>query len=125
MTKKDREELRRTMGERAWQILHEGRQIIREATEELPVRTDVDDASEQALFAAIKTTRLDLGDRDRDLLHLIADALERLRQGSYGRCLDCGNPIGLERLRAVPWAPRCADDQERHEVERRMDTPSL
>jgi DnaK suppressor protein len=34
-------------------------------------------------------------------------ALAKLDDGSYGRCDECGGPIGDERLDAVPWAVRC------------------
>ncbi len=34
-------------------------------------------------------------------------ALERIRAGSYGLCLACGGPIGLQRLRAIPEARYC------------------
>lgn len=39
-------------------------------------------------------------------------ALARLRAGTYGVCLDCGDPIQPRRLEAVPWASRCRDCQE-------------
>jgi RNA polymerase-binding transcription factor DksA len=38
-------------------------------------------------------------------------AQERLAQGVYGRCETCGEPIGDERLSAVPWARRCVRHQ--------------
>lgn len=34
-------------------------------------------------------------------------ALEKLDEGSYGRCDTCGEPIPGERLEAVPWAAQC------------------
>lgn len=34
-------------------------------------------------------------------------AVERLEGGSYGGCLDCGRPIGIERLTARPTATHC------------------
>src|ERR1700676_3100072 len=37
----------------------------------------------------------------------IDQALERLDEGKYGRCLACGEPIPQERLQAVPWAALC------------------
>jgi len=37
----------------------------------------------------------------------VDDALERLRVGQYGRCVDCGAPIRANRLRAMPTARRC------------------
>jgi DnaK suppressor protein len=40
-------------------------------------------------------------------------ALRRLDDGSYGMCQICGKPIGVERLRALPWARLCIDDQRR------------
>ena len=35
------------------------------------------------------------------------EALDRLRQGRYGRCVRCGRPIGAERLAARPAARTC------------------
>ncbi|NND85643.1 MAG: hypothetical protein HKN46_10895 [Acidimicrobiia bacterium] len=34
-------------------------------------------------------------------------ALERLDTGTYGNCEDCGEPIPIERLRALPHTTRC------------------
>jgi RNA polymerase-binding transcription factor DksA len=42
-------------------------------------------------------------------------ALERLAQGEYGRCVDCGKEIPRERLEAIPEAIRCVEDQARYE----------
>ena len=42
----------------------------------------------------------------RFLYHL-DQALERIENGSYGLCHECGNPISLERLEAVPHARLC------------------
>jgi DnaK suppressor protein len=36
-------------------------------------------------------------------------ALEKLADDSYGVCDGCGEPIGEERLEAIPWATRCID----------------
>lgn len=42
-------------------------------------------------------------------------ALSRIADGSYGLCRDCGDPIDLRRLAAVPAATCCAACQEVHE----------
>ncbi len=45
----------------------------------------------------------------QNLRHLLADveeALKRLQEGTYGRCLSCGQPIPEQRLEAIPWAVR-------------------
>jgi DnaK suppressor protein len=41
-------------------------------------------------------------------------ALEKLDEGTYGTCDDCGRPIGAERLEAVPWAALCVDCAGKH-----------
>jgi RNA polymerase-binding transcription factor DksA len=48
-------------------------------------------------------------------LHRLAAALARLEDGTYGACLECGQPIGAGRLRAIPEAATCVDCQERLE----------
>ena len=40
------------------------------------------------------------------LLTEIELALERIEQGTYGKCVDCGQPIPEKRLEAIPWAAR-------------------
>ena len=37
----------------------------------------------------------------------IQAALQRMRDGTYGTCAKCGDPVGAERLNAVPDAPLC------------------
>jgi RNA polymerase-binding protein DksA len=44
--------------------------------------------------------------------HLLASidaALARIEEGTYGRCERCGDPIGDERLDALPYATRCIE----------------
>ncbi len=46
----------------------------------------------------------------------IEKALLLIEEGEYGKCEECGEPINLERLRALPFATTCVDckrDQER------------
>ena len=42
-------------------------------------------------------------------------ALQRIDEGSYGLCVKCGKPIGVERLEALPWATLCIDDKRKQE----------
>jgi RNA polymerase-binding transcription factor DksA len=43
----------------------------------------------------------------------IEAALRRIDDGTYGTCLMCGGEIPEPRLRAIPWARLCIDDQRR------------
>jgi DnaK suppressor protein len=45
----------------------------------------------------------------RTNLREVERAIAKLDDGSYGRCERCGNPIGDERLDAIPWALLCID----------------
>ncbi|MDB5796184.1 MAG: TraR/DksA family transcriptional regulator [Paucimonas sp.] len=53
--------------------------------------------------------------RDMQELRAIERARERIGNGSYGTCIDCGEPIPEARLMAQPTAERCARDQEHFE----------
>lgn len=46
----------------------------------------------------------------------VRGALDRIRQGKYGFCLSCKEPIPLERLRAAPEVELCVPCQEQQEV---------
>jgi len=43
----------------------------------------------------------------------VLGALERMDEGMYGTCVDCGEEIGTARLKAIPEALRCIDCAER------------
>src|SRR6266508_4418588 len=50
--------------------------------------------------------------------HVLAEidaALVRIDEGTYGICQRCGNPIGEERLEALPWATLCIDCKRKQE----------
>jgi len=42
-----------------------------------------------------------------DTLDQIDAALQRIEEGTYGRCASCGNEIGQDRLAAMPTAAKC------------------
>ncbi|KWF38350.1 TraR/DksA family transcriptional regulator [Burkholderia pseudomultivorans] len=48
-------------------------------------------------------------------LRAIARAQQRMRDGSYGECIDCDAPVGYERLLARPTAERCTHCQAIYE----------
>lgn len=52
-------------------------------------------------------------DAARSRREQVLAAKQRLDDGSYGICVECGRPIGEERLEALPWAARCIKDQEK------------
>jgi DnaK suppressor protein len=53
------------------------------------------------VIAVVRALRSNLHDVDR--------ALAKISAGRYGTCERCGDPIGEERLAAIPWALLCID----------------
>lgn len=70
----------------------------------------------QADRAARLLAALDL--RGKREIEEIDAALQRIEEGVYGVCLECGSDIALDRLRAVPAARFCLSCEREHE--RRM-----
>jgi RNA polymerase-binding transcription factor DksA len=63
--------------------------------------------------------RQDMGvayrERLAERINRLTRALELLNRGTYGVCEVCKNPIGAERLAAIPEVTTCRDCQERVE----------
>src|SRR5713226_7347549 len=75
----------------------------------------IQDLADKAASAYSKELNFSLSDGERNLLMLIDEAFNRLKDASYGKCTNCGNTIGDRRLQAVPWTPYCIDCQELQE----------
>jgi DnaK suppressor protein len=86
------------------------------ALEELPgpIAVDGDDFDEIQ-----ETVRREIGFATRDLLigrvYRLQAALERLRLGDYGTCVECGEAIAAARIRALPEVQTCVRCQDRLE----------
>ncbi|MBT9331054.1 TraR/DksA family transcriptional regulator [Acidipila sp. 4G-K13] len=79
------------------------------------VAADTQDVADQAVMSYQKELIYTQGTQGHTQLSLVRLALERIREGNYGECLQCGNPIGVKRLEALPWTPYCIDCQEKIE----------
>ncbi len=75
----------------------------------------VQDPGDQALTATMESLRMSLQDAEVEEYRGIVRALERIKEGSYGLCIDCGNPISEKRLQSFPGTMRCLACQENFE----------
>ncbi len=76
---------------------------------------EIDSASSESGVAFVGRLR----ERERVLLQKIDASLAKIEAGTFGRCISCGEDIGLKRLRARPVADLCIDcksEQEKREV---------
>jgi DnaK suppressor protein len=84
-----------------------------EQYEELAGR--VSDTGEQSVADLLVDLDLAEISRDVDELRDVEAALMRVARGTWGYCIDCGEEIDPERLKALPSAARCRRCQERSE----------
>ncbi len=62
-----------------------------------------------------------LSHRDREKLFAINEGLEKIKEGSYGICEECGEQIGAGRLKVMPLAKCCVECQGKIEKEMDLD----
>ncbi len=85
---------------------------------------DVGDAADEATADEDKAEAAQANTIEWATLRLVRDALKRIENGTYGKCVDCGRQIPEARLEAVPWTPYCRDDQEKHDRQQHVPTPA-
>ena len=117
LTPKETRELRGIVERRRAQLVAELREDAARARDEpysehAGIAPDTGDESVATLIADLEQADLT---RDLDELRALEAAYQRLQDGTYGICVDCGGDIGYQRLKAAPAAARCIDDQQRHE----------
>jgi len=103
----------------AWRegILAEGRETLAALQSESENHPDMADRASSETDRAIE---LRARDRQRKLIAKIESALARIEDGSYGYCVETGDPISLRRLDARPIATLSIEAQERHERRERV-----
>jgi DnaK suppressor protein len=74
------------------------------------------DAIDLSCVAASKESLLARASQDHIRLRLIQQALERIKDGTFGICAECEGPIGLKRLQVVPCARNCIACQQQAEA---------
>ena len=77
------------------------------------------DPSDRASMESNRNSVLRIRDRERKLIFKIQEALRRLDDGEYGVCEECGEEIGIERLKARPVTTLCIECKSSHEIEER------
>jgi DnaK suppressor protein len=101
--------------------LEERQQALRKTvsrTEEDGRIADQDSAQDIADRAANSYTKeflFSVSNNERQLLNMVETALQRIREGTFGECVHCGNEINSKRLEAVPWTRYCIACQEKKE----------
>ena len=83
------------------------------------------ESADLSLRDVISELSLKLGERESQMIADIDQALLRMKEGSYGRCVKCDRQIDERRLEALPTARYDAACQEAIEAERGVERPTL
>jgi DnaK suppressor protein len=74
------------------------------------------DIADKASNSYTKEFLFSLSNSERDLLQLVDEAVVRIDDHRFGRCLACDEEMDRKRLEAVPWAKHCLSCQEKLEL---------
>ena len=90
------------------------------ALNELPGQTIYPDLGDQASAETDRSFMLRLRGREQRLLKKIEEAIDRIDNGTFGICDDCGNEIDIKRLEARPVTTMCIECKTLQEEEEKL-----
>lgn len=116
MRKRELETFRKLLHERRQELMTEASRTVDGMGE---TREQFPDPTDRASLEGNRNLMLRIRDRERKLISKIDEALGRIDDGSYGKCEECDQEIGLERLRARPVTTLCIDCKSLQEAQER------
>lgn len=121
LTQEQIDHLMRTMGERLRREMEEIDAVTARTRDERREGVSVGNSGSRlertSADIALEADAAVVSQDAQDVRDIVA-ARRRVAAGTYGVCVDCGNPIGYERLLAYPTAKRCIDCQREYEMEK-------
>jgi DnaK suppressor protein len=96
-------------------LVHEIARRSKATTE--PGAQDIGDVLDSVSEERTRELDMILTDREKRKLLQIDDALDRIEDGTYGQCEECGVKIPRARLKVLPFAKFCVECQEKNERE--------
>lgn len=91
--------------------IEEHRAILEEArlTQASGERSADPTSTESGSVATVMEAELSIINNTERVAQLVEDALQRIEDGTYGICEDCGKPIPIARLDALPYVTLCVE----------------
>ena len=116
-SKKKREEFKKLLNERIEDLLTDANKTVSGMTD---AAENYPDPTDRATLESDRNFELRIRDRERKLIGKIKDALQRIDDGTFGICEDCGEEISEERLKARPVTTLCIDCKTKQEKDERV-----
>jgi DnaK suppressor protein len=114
MNQRDLKQFRRLLDEKLAELLAEADRTVDGMTD---TKENFPDPTDRASLESNRNFTLRIRDRERKLIGKIKEALTRIDDGTYGKCEECGENIGLERLKARPVTTLCIDCKAAQEAQ--------
>ena len=83
------------------------------------------DPMDEIQYATERDLAIRSADLESNLLRDVRAALRRIREGTFGTCIECETEISPKRLAALPWALRCIKCQDTADGDRQERTETL
>ena len=93
-------------------LLNEAEKTINDMTDH---NDNYPDPTDRATAESDRNFELRIRDRERKLLAKVKAAIERIEEGTYGICDECGDDITVQRLEARPVTTLCIDCKTKQE----------
>ena len=114
--KKEKKYFEDLLNQRLEDLLKEANKTVSEMTDR---EENFPDPADRASMESDRNFELRIRDRERKLLAKIDEALQRIEEGTFGICEECGTDIGIKRLKARPVVTLCIECKTRQEEEER------
>jgi len=87
-------------------------------------RDDAQDLMDRSVASSTREFLFRRSSQKRRLLQMVEDALRRIDNNEFGKCVNCGQRINVKRLEAMPWTEYCLQCQEKFEQVERVELPA-
>ena len=114
------DQLTRQLKEQYQALLHEVREELENTSNQHRIdllNNEPGDSGDESIANALADFNVATVDHHIRDMRDIEATFERIKQGTFGACIDCGDDIAFNRLQAYPAAKRCLVCQEKRERE--------
>ena len=105
-------------------LMQRRRDLVEGATDTVSEMTDEDDTfpdpNDRATLESDRNFTLRIRDRERKLISKIDKALQRIEDEEFGICEECGEEIGVERLKVRPVTTLCIACKQEQEIQEKL-----
>ena len=112
MRKQELKYFRALLAEKINELLNEAGKTLTDLTDG---RENTADMNDRATIESEVNLELRIRDRERRLILKMREAIQRIDEGTFGICDECGEPISVQRLMARPMTTFCIECKKQEE----------